>query len=291
MWIFLVAVYGIFKGVRDITKKKALTISSTMEVLFVYTLLSFIMGAVMSFTTGDRTPFEIDISKLWIIGIKSSVIFIAWICSFSAIHKLPIGFYGIMDMSRVIIAAALSVIFLGEGLTALKVTGMVLVLIGLLLVNMRHDTNTNAKTNTLCIILVLISCLGNAISEILDKFLMGSTSLNSGQLQFWYMLFLVVLYFGYLVVTKTPINMRALLKNYWLIIMSVLFVFGDKALFEACKYENSSVITMTLIKQCSVLFTIIGGRLVFCEEHTLYKLLCAGIIITGIIISVIPQVG
>ena len=32
--------------------------------------------------------------------IKSAIIFIAWICSFKAIKKLPIGFYGIMDMSR-----------------------------------------------------------------------------------------------------------------------------------------------------------------------------------------------
>ena len=139
--------------------------------------------------------------------------------------------------------------------------------------------------------MVIVSCLMNAVSEILDKYLMGGGGLESGQLQFWYMLFLVILYFGYMLVSRTKIEWRNIFKNYWLIIMSVLFVFGDKALFEACKYPDSSVITMTLIKQCSVLITIIGGRLVFKEKHTLYKLMCAAVIIAGIVISVIPAAG
>ena len=284
----MVIIYGLFKGVRDITKKKAMQISSTIEVLFVYTLLSFIMSAGLSFLPNEPSPFAMDFSRLWIIGIKSSIIFIAWLCSFKAIKKLPIGFYGIMDMSRVIMAAVLSVVFLHETPTAFKLVGMALVLLGLLLVNLKSDGDDGKKANTVYILLVLVSCLMNAVSEILDKYLMGGVGLESGQLQFWYMLFLVALYLGYMLVSRTKINWKNIFTNYWLIIMSVLFVFGDKALFEACKYPDSSVITMTLIKQCSVLITIIGGRLVFKEKHTLYKLMCAGVIITGIVISVIP---
>lgn len=286
MWILLVTIYGLFKGVRDIAKKKAMEINSTMEVLFIYTFLSFILSAALSFTSDGAAPFDMDFSRLWIIGIKSAVIFAAWICSFKAIHKLPIGFYGIMDMSRVIIAAVLSVVFLNETPTRMKIIGLVLVLIGLLAVNLKKEGQESKSTNIFCIILVLISCFMNAISEILDKYLMGSTELTSGQLQFWYMLFLAALYFSYLIITGTKINWKSVFKNYWLIMMSVLFVFGDKALFEACKYEDSSVITMTLIKQCSVLITIIGGKLMFKEKNIVYKLICAAVIIAGIVISV-----
>jgi drug/metabolite transporter (DMT)-like permease len=67
----------------------------------------------------------------------------------------------------------------------------------------------------------------------------------------------------------------------------VLFVIGDKALFIACAQQDSAVITMTLIKQCSVLITIIGGRLVFKEKGVLHKLLCACVIIAGIAVAVI----
>ena len=279
MWIALVSLYGILKGFRDIIKKKALEKNSAMEVLFFYTLISFIF--VLPET---KSALSMDMRYIGFIMIKSLIIFIAWMCSFKAISRLPIGFFGIMDMSRVVFATLLGIVALGEVMTAHKLVGMALVLVGLLLVNLKKEKN-GEKAKTLYIVLVLISCLMNAISELLDKTLMQH--MESGQLQFWYMFFLVVLYLGYMLVTRTKFNWSALLRNYWLIIMSVLFVVADKALFEACKYENSSVLTMTLIKQCSVLVTIIGGRLVFKEQRTLYKLLCAAVIIAGIVVSVI----
>ena len=279
MWIALVCVYGILKGVRDVIKKKAMEKNSAMEVLFFYTFISFL------FVTPEvKNAISIDFHNIGFIMIKSAIIFIAWICSFKAIKKLPIVFYGIMDMSRVIFATALGVLVLGETLTEHKIVGMALVLIGLLFVNMGKN-NGGEKAKAVYIFLVLVSCLCNAVSELLDKMLMQS--MNSGQLQFWYMFFLVVLYLVYMLVTKTKIQWRTLYKNYWVIILSVLFVIGDKALFIACSKPDSTVVAMTLIKQCSVMVTILGGRLVFKEKRTLYKMLCAAVIIAGILFAII----
>ena len=279
MWIALVCVYGILKGVRDVIKKKAMEKNSAMEVLFFYTFISFL------FVTPEvKNAIGIDFHNIGFIMIKSAIIFIAWICSFKAIKKLPIGFYGIMNMSRVIFATALGVLVLGETLTEHKIVGMALVLIGLLFVNMGKN-NGGEKAKAVYIFLVLVSCLCNAVSELLDKMLMQS--MNSGQLQFWYMFFLVVLYLGYMLITKTKIQWRTLYKNYWVIILSVLFVIGDKALFIACSKPDSTVVAMTLIKQCSVMVTILGGRLVFKEKRTLYKMLCAAVIIAGILFAII----
>lgn len=278
MWIALVSLYGVLKGIRDIIKKKALEKSSAMEVLFFYTLLSFIF--VLPET---KSALSMDMHYIGFIMIKSTIIFIAWICSFKAISRLPIGFYGIMDMSRVIFATLLGMLALGEVMTRQKLIGMALVLIGLLLVNLKKDKN-GEKAKFIYIVLVLVSCLMNALSELLDKMLMQH--MESSQLQFWYMFFLVVLYLGYMLITRTKINFKSLKSNYWIIILSVLFVVGDKALFVACGYDNSTVIAMTLIKQCSVLITIIGGRLVFKEKNTLYRILCAAVIIAGIMTAV-----
>ncbi len=278
MWIALVSLYGIFKGIRDIAKKKALEKNTTIEVLFFYTLVSFLFV-----TPEAKSAVSMDMHYIGFIVVKSCIIFIAWICSFRAISKLPIGFFGIMDMSRVVFASVLGVTVLGEAMTGGRLFGMALVILGLLLVNLKKEKN-GGKTRTKYIILIMVSCLMNAISELLDKFLMGH--IESGQLQFWYMFFLVLLYLGYMLVTREKINFKALKTNYWILIMSVLFVVGDKALFVACGYQNSTVIAMTLIKQCSVMVTIIGGRLVFKEKHTLYRMLCAAIIIAGILVAV-----
>lgn len=279
MWIALVSLYGIFKGIRDIVKKKALEKNTAMEVLFFYTLISFLF-VIPEF----KSAVSMDMHYIGFIMIKSFIIFIAWICSFKAISKLPIGFFGIMDMSRVVFASVLGVTVLGEVMTGGKLLGMALVILGLLLVNLKKEQN-GEKTRAVYIVLIMVSCLMNAISELLDKMLMGH--IESGQLQFWYMFFLVLLYLGYMLVTRTKINFKTLKTNYWILIMSILFVIGDKALFVACSYQNSTVIAMTLIKQCSVMVTIIGGRIVFKEKHTLYRMLCAAVIILGILTAVI----
>ena len=64
-------------------------------------------------------------------------------------------------------------------------------------------------------------------------------------------------------------------------------VAADKALFIANADPDSRVVVMTLIKQCSVLVTILMGRIVYKEKNIFLRLLCAIIIIAGITISVL----
>ena len=92
--------------------------------------------------------------------------------------------------------------------------------------------------------------------------------------------------FGLYDCNQNKIDFRTIYKNYWILILSVLFVIGDKALFIACSKQESTVVAMTLIKQCSVMITIIGGRIVFKEKRTLYKMVCAAVIIAGIVFAV-----
>ena len=281
MWIAFVCLYGVIKGMRDVIKKKAMEKSSAVEVLFFYTLFSFVLTVP---TATDA--FGIDYGYMWLIAVKSLVIFIAWICGFNAIKRLPVGLYGVMDMARVLISTAIGVVILGEAVTVNKTVGMLLVIIGLVLVNLRQGKGGGERTKGVYIALVAVSCIGNAVSGALDKVLMSNNHMTSGQLQFWYMLFLTVLYFGYILATRTKIDWKNSFKNYWIIILSVLFVIGDRALFIANSDPSSTVVTMTLIKQCSVLVTIIGGRLMFKEKRTLYKIACASVVIAGIVIAV-----
>ena len=68
---------------------------------------------------------------------------------------------------------------------------------------------------------------------------------------------------------------------------NVLFMVGDRALFLANGMAESRVTVMTLIKQSCVLVTILCGWLVFREKGVGYRLLCAAIIIVGIVIATI----
>ncbi len=290
MWILLVLAYGLIKGAREIVKKLALRKNGVIEVLFFYTLLSFLMVVPESGRHIVHPP-----EQLPLILVKSFVIFCAWIFSFKAIKKMPISFYGVLDLSRVLFATLLGIIILNEKMGVLQICGLVLVSTGLLLLPFQSkfdglrrnkEKAPKEKVSRWYVLIAVLSCMLNSVSGLMDKILMKDGDLESGELQFWYMLFLVLFYAGYVVVRRVKISWKSLLTNKWVWILSILFVLADRALFIANASADSRVTVMTLIKQSGCLVTILGGKFIFKEKNITYKLLCATIIVAGIVIAV-----
>lgn len=295
MWIFLVFVYGIIKGLREICKKKSLEKNSVTEVLLVYTFLSLLICT-------PQIPNAVGLTVnqyLW-IALKSFVIFIAWMAGFKAIKKLPISLCGVLDLSRVLFASLLGVVVLEEKITFFKGIGLLFVSVGLLFLKFNpflkrdrvssSESNSIAITeeqkkssNTFFICLAFLSCILNAVSGLLDKILMKE--MNSSQLQFWYTFFLVVYYSIYALVRRVKIN-KGIWKNIWVWFLAVGIIVMDKALFIANGYPESQVTIMTMIKQSSVIIAILSGKFIFREKNILQKMICAAIIIIGILIGI-----
>ena len=85
----------------------------------------------------------------------------------------------------------------------------------------------------------------------------------------------------------TPPRFSEVKNNYWIVILSALLIIGDRSLFIANAMPQSKLTVMTVIKQCAVLVTIIEGRIMFKESRFYYKLLCAGIMLVGILLYII----
>lgn len=282
MWILLVLFYGILKGIREVIKKKTLQSNTVMEVLLVYTAIAFIMILPQS-----KNAVAINPAYLFWIGLKSFIIFLAWIFSFKAIGRMPISIYGVLDLSRVLFATILGIVVLREVLSLPQMLGLIFVCAGLILLNQRRKQTGNKaeKVETRYVVMAIASCGLNAISGLMDKILMKDVS--SDELQFWYMFFLLLFYLGYILATRTKIRWIHTFKNYWIWILSFLFILADRALFIANGMEASKITVMTLIKQSGCLVTILAGKFIFKEKNIGYKLMCAAIIIIGIVIGVL----
>lgn len=285
-WMLLVLLYGVLKGVREIVKKKALERNSTLEVLFMYTFLSFL------FVVPDvKNAMGLETKYYLYIVFKSFIIFLAWMFSFKAIKRMPISLYGVLDLSRVLFATLLGVIVLQEVLNLYQIIGLILVSGGLLLLKYKPRSMrevaavASEKVEVKYVIMAFASCLLNAFSGLMDKLLMKD--INSSQLQFWYMLFLVLMYLVFILVTRTPVRIKSVLGNKWVWLLSILFVIADRALFLANGMAGSRITVMTLIKQSGCVVTILAGRFLFKEKNTTHKLICALIIIAGIVIAVL----
>ncbi|MCR4586305.1 MAG: DMT family transporter [Lachnospiraceae bacterium] len=278
-WVLLTLFYGLTKGAREIVKKKALEISTVIEVLFFYTLIGFLM---LVWDAGNAV--SVIPGRLPLIALKSFVIFVAWICGFKALKSIPLGIYGILDVSRMLFATLLGVIIIGERPGAFQIAGNAIVALGLFMLGLqKKDGGGEAKPHY--IVLAFISAFLNAVSGTMDKIL--TKDVTSSQLQFWYMLFLLIFYGLYILLGRTKMDFKKTVKNYWIWILSLMFILADRALFMANAIPDSKVTVMTVIKQSSVIVTVIAGRLVFKEKGLAYKLLCAAVVLAGIVVSVL----
>ena len=222
----------------------------------------------------------------FLVAIKSFIIFVAWIGTFTSVKKMPVSLYGVVDMSRVLFSTLFGVVFLHEALTFKGVIGLLLVIAGLYLVNRRKGNKTEDYSYKY-VWITIGTCALNAMSAIFDKYLMSTGEISSSQLQFWFMLFLSVFYLMYILFSGRKLDVKTCIKHPGIYILSLLLVVGDKLLFIANADPASKVTVMTLIKQSSVLVTIAAGRVIYKEKNTLYKAVCAVIIITGILIAII----
>lgn len=279
-WIILTVLYAIINGVFQCAKKKSIEKNSIFEVLAVFSLLAFLIAALMT-----KESIVIGIKPLIIILFKSFIIVIAWLLALKALETTSISVYGLVNLSRIVFSVVLSIILLGEKLTILTLLGLVIIIFGLALVNKFANNNEEKEANFKSILMLLASCLLNAFSAIIDKYI--TKDITGTQLQFWFLLFLTIIYWIILLIKQKRLNFKAMNKNYWIVIAAVCLAVEDKFLFIANEIETSKVSIMTGIKQLSTIEIIILGKILFKEKNTLKKLACSMLIIFGIILTLI----
>ncbi len=279
IWIIFIFIYSFLKGTRDGMKKAALKKSSADEILFFYSLFGFILILPFSQNAFSTPPIYI-----FYCFLKSAIICTSWILAYVALKQMTVSLYGIMDLSRMVFSTMLGVFLLGEEMTVSKAIGVVLVIAGLLLVNTKSDS-ASGRVRAVVLLAALTNCVLNAISGTMDKILMKT--MESDQLQFWFMFFLLILYSIILMTKKEKISFKSVKTNYWIPLMSLSLVFGDRLLFTANAMPESQVTVMTVIKQSSVIITVLTGWIFFKEKNILFKMMCCGIILCGIFISIL----
>jgi len=279
-WILYTLIYAIFTGFFQCAKKKAVEKNSIYEVLAVFSTISFILVALTS-----KNIFGIGYTSLIGMLIKSIVIVVSWILSLYVIQKMPISLYSVINLSRIVFSIIMSVIFLGEQLTVLLIIGMIIIILGLFLVNKVSNVKNEKETNLKMILILLVSCLLNSISAIIDKQILKY--ITPIQLQFWFLFFLALCYWGIILFKNRKLNFKALQKNYWVLIAAICLTVADRFLFKANEIPESKVSMMTLIKQISVIEGIILGKIFFNEKNIIKKLLCSILIIIGVLLTVL----
>ena len=159
---------------------------------------------------------------LLLVIIKSVIVLCAWICGLKSIKQIEISIYGMINISTIIFATLLSYFFLNESISITTIIGMLIIITGLVLVNKTTNKEENKKNKISAIILALLSSFFNSISAILDKVIL--LRVTSSQLQFWFLLFLMIFYWIILMIKNNKIDIKKLSKNYWIYIRNMFSI-------------------------------------------------------------------
>lgn len=280
IWVLLTILYSIVIGFYNCTKKKAVKLNSVYEIFAYFSIIAFIITAVTS-----KNVFVLEFKYFALILLRTGLISAAWLIAGYVINKIPISLYAVLMLSKIIFSILLSILLLGEKITITALIGMVIVIIGLILVNNNSNKQEKKEISTKYLILLLFSCLLSSIAIILDKKIL--LHITSSQLQFWFLLFLTIIFWLVLIIKEKKIKFKSVKNNYWIPIMSITLVVADRLLFMANEIPESKVSIMTILKQISTIEIILLGKIMFKEEKILKKMLCSLLIIAGIIVTLI----
>ena len=222
-WIIFTLIYAVCNSFFKVSKKKATEISSIYEVLALFSTFSFVIVAC---TTKDA--FNIEPQFLLIILLKSVVVIVAWILGMYVISKMTISLYSNIEISRVIFSIIMGCVIFNEKITLQIFIGIIIVLIGIVLINKVSNEEKEKKYRVSLILILLVSCLFNSISAIIDKKVMSYVT--SSQLQFWFMLFMMVIYWIILLFKEKEFKIK---NNYWILLTAMFLTIGDRCLFIA----------------------------------------------------------
>lgn len=279
-WVILIFLYAIVIGFYNCAKKKAVSKNSIYEVFAWFSIIAFMATTLIS-----KNVLEIHYIDLLFILLRTLLISASWLMAGYAINRIPISLYAVIMLSKILFSVIFSIIFLGEKITLTVLIGMIIVILGLVLVNNNSDEREDKEISKKELFILLFSCLLSSIAVILDKKILYN--ITSGQLQFWFLLFLAIILWIILMVKQKGFKYQIVKNNYWIPVMAISLVIADRLLFMANEIPESMVSVMTILKQFSTIEIIILGKIMFKEKKILRKLLCSTLIIIGIIFTLI----
>ena len=287
MWIFYSALYGFFNGFYAVFRKKS---AEKTNVLFVLALMSTVGFLLSSW----YVVFGVSISaeSFLFLLLKSAIVCTAWVLELYALKDYFISVLQPLSAVRVVLAFLLAIIVFSEQVFWWQFIGVIVIFIGILLLrtNTKNEqTNISNSIQKRCIILYLIACICQECSSLIDKFTLQTIS--SYQMQFWFMLFVAIfLWIWFFIVSIKHKKLQANksdLKNIFIYLAAIMLFVGDQFLFRALNDPASKLSVASMLKQISIIVSVVVGGLVFKEPNLKKKLIFLAMILVGIIIVLI----
>lgn len=286
-WFYIALISALFSAAAAIAQKKVLFKLDALDFSFLLSIINLIFCLPFFLNTEFG---EIAFQSLIILYIKNILGAAAFLYVMLSIKN--------MEISRALpllaltpgLVAVFAFISIGETLTIVEISGIVLLLIGTYVLESKSSQSIiepfkifikSKKHHYVLIALILLS-----VTSILDRFLLGGEKLTPSAFMGFQHLFLAINFLLIFVFAKR--NVGKLIKSinkeflFWIIFISFLTIIYRYTQVEAVKI--APVALVLAVKRISVFFAAIIGGKIFREKRLLVRAAATAIIITGAIL-------
>lgn len=270
MWILFAVGSSFFAGITSILAKIGIKKTDSNVATAVRTIVVLVFSWIMVLIVGSGTQIgNISTKTLVFLVLSGLATGASWLCYFRALQKGDINKVVPIDKSSTVLTILLALIFLGEGLSPVKIVSVVLIAVGtLMMIDRKAPTEADrGKDGRGWLIYAVLSAVFASVTAILGKVGIEDIDSNLGTairttvvlLMAWFM----VLVTGKCSEVK-KIEGRELL---FIILSGIATGASWLCYYRALKEGPASVVVP--IDKLSILVTIIFSRIVFKEKLNL----------------------
>ena len=280
MEILFSLLYALFIGLYNTFKKLSLKRSNETSILLIFTTVAFFLSFVW-------IPFGVAIPLKFvpIFALKGFLLALSWYLILKVLKDVDLSAVTVTNVLSAVLSFVLGLVIFKESTTIWQIVGSVIVVLGVAGINMLNKTS-KGKLQVKHFLLLLVSVIITSTSNVIDKY--TTTYLSACQVQFWFLLFVVV--FSWIFFAIDCLRRKEFLikkhdfKNFWIYLVGIFLFVGDMMLFFAYRVRGSKMITINVIAKLKVIVPVLMGILVFKEKNVLAKIMITLTIILGVIL-------
>ncbi|MCL2325018.1 MAG: EamA family transporter [Proteobacteria bacterium] len=181
MWIAFALAGAFFAGVMSILAKIGIKNTDSNLATALRTIVVVVFAWLMVFVVGSQSTIaDIDARSLVFLVLSGLATGGSWLCYFRALQIGDVNKVVPVDKSSTVLTMLLAFIFLGEGLTWLKVAAMVSIGIGTYLMIERKETTPGAEKGHRWLMYAGLSAVFASLTAILAKVGIADVESNLG---------------------------------------------------------------------------------------------------------------
>lgn len=288
-WFYLTLIAGVFLGLYDIAKKKAVVENAVPPVLLANVLTAASVWIVLIFfANGLNIPIVSNVVQIsWeqhgLLAIKSLMVGSSWVCAFFSLKHLPISIAAPIRATSPMWTVLLAVAFYQERPNAVQWLGILLILFAFLGFSFSGKKEGIQFRKNRWVGLMILATGISAFCGLYDKYLLQSMGLPPATVQAWFSIYLVPVMLPFALYWYCAERTKNRFQWRWSIPMiAILLLVADYTYFSALTDPEALISIVSPLRRTSLLIPFFYGIIALHEQNWKLKFGAILILLLGV---------